>query len=72
MAQTNNTTPVENKTVLIQASEISEYLGVSKTYAYEVIKKLNGELESKGYLVVQGRTSRKYFNERFYGRMCSL
>ena len=30
-------------------------------------KKLYEELKQKGYMVIPGRVSRHYFNERFYG-----
>lgn len=58
-----------NNTLVIRANEISEEMGVSLTYAYKIIKQLNGELEKRGFLVVQGRTSRKYFYERIYGKV---
>lgn len=57
----------ENK-LFITAAEVSALMGVSKAYAYRIIKKLNNELESKGYLVIAGKTSLKYFNERIYGK----
>lgn len=41
--------------------------GVSQAYAYKLIRKLNDELEAKGYTVVAGKVSRKYFEEQFYG-----
>lgn len=44
-------------------------MGVSKAYAYRVIKRLNDELSERGFLVVQGKTSKKYFNERIYGEV---
>ena len=53
--------------LFISASEIQQTMGVSKSYAYKLIKKLNLELESRGFLTIDGRTSRSYFNERFYG-----
>lgn len=53
----------------VNAEEVSKTMGVSKTYAYRVIKRLNDELSAKGYLVVQGRTSRKYFREKIYGEV---
>ncbi len=52
---------------MITADEIIEELGVSKSYAYKLIKTMNKELEAKGYTVVSGRVSRKYFEEQFYG-----
>jgi len=33
------------------------------------IKKLNDELSEKGYLVIQGKTSKKYFCEKLYGEV---
>ncbi len=50
----------------ITAKEVSETLGVSVTKAYDIIRRLNAELESKGYLTVRGKTSRAYFNEKLY------
>lgn len=51
----------------ISAEEIQKMMGVSKSKAYNLVKQLNAELEEKGFLVVPGRVSRKYFEERFYG-----
>ena len=51
----------------IRAGEVAEKLDVSKSYAYKVIKQLNDELSAKGYIIVAGRISRQYFNERVYG-----
>lgn len=52
-------------TRFIGATEIAEQLGTSKAYAYKVIRKLNAELEQKGCLIVQGRVSREYFEQRY-------
>ena len=52
---------------MVTAAEIMEELGVSQAYAYKLIRKLNDELEAKGYTVVAGKVSRKYFEEQFYG-----
>ena len=51
----------------INAKEVGEVLEVSPSKAYSVIHELNDELLKKGYMVVPGRVSRQYFNERFYG-----
>lgn len=42
-------------------------LGVSKSTAYQVIRRLNQELEEAGYITVRGKISRAYFEERTYG-----
>ena len=39
-------------------------LGVSKSYAYKIVQKLNAELKAKGYLTISGRINRKYFMEK--------
>ena len=50
----------------IRADEVAKELGVSRSYAYKLIKQLNEELRKKGYITVAGRVSRRYFNETLY------
>ena len=47
-----------------KVAEGAQELGVSRSYAYKVMRTLNEELRTKGYLVVSGRISRKYFMDR--------
>lgn len=49
------------------ANEVKEMLGVSRGHAYKIVKELNDELASKGFIVVAGRIPKKYFAEHFYG-----
>ena len=51
--------------MFIRADEAAEILGISKPYAYRLLRDMNDELKSKGYLVIPGRVSRKYFEEKF-------
>ena len=53
--------------LFIKADEVAEELDVSAPYAYKLIRKLNGELEQKGFITIAGRVSKKYFREKFYG-----
>lgn len=53
--------------IFFDADEIAELLGVSKAKAYGIIKKLNNELETKGFIVIGGKVPKAYFNERWYG-----
>lgn len=39
-------------------------LGVSKSYAYKIVQKLNAELKGMGYLTVAGRVNKQYFMEK--------
>ena len=54
---------MENR--FIRAEEVADELGVSKPYAYKLIRQLNEEL--KGFITIAGRVNRQYFNERLYG-----
>lgn len=47
--------------------EVAENLCISKSAAYKIVRELNNELKSKGFITIAGRVSRKYFTERFYG-----
>ena len=52
----------------IRVDEVAQELGVSKSYAYKIVQKLNAELKAKGYLTISGRVSRQYFLEKLcYG-----
>lgn len=54
-------------TILMNAQEVAEELGVSKASAYKMIHFWNEKLQKMGYTTVSGRVSRKYFLEQFYG-----
>lgn len=57
---------MENR--FIRAEDVAAELGVSKPYAYKIIRQLNEELRKKGFLTIAGRVNRQYFEERFYGK----
>lgn len=56
-----------DKTKMVTSTEIAKELGVSQSFAYKAIKKMNNELSAQGYFVVAGKVSRTYFEEKFYG-----
>ena len=52
----------------MRVDDVANELGVSKSYAYKLIQRLNAELREKGYLTISGRVSRRYFTEKLcYG-----
>lgn len=55
------------KSKFVTAEEMAKELCVSKAHAYKLIRKMNDELNAKGYLTIAGRVSKKYYEERFYG-----
>lgn len=51
--------------VLYEVDDVSKLLLISKSKAYKIIKKLNDELENKGFIIIRGKVPVKYFKERF-------
>ena len=45
--------------------DVMEILEYGKGKAYSVIKELNTELQSKGYMIRPGLISKSYFDKRF-------
>ena len=54
-------------TLFMKTEEIAKELGVSKSYAYKLVREMNDELNKKGFITIAGRVSRQYFKEKFYG-----
>ena len=52
------------KRSFMRVDEVAAELGVSKSYAYKIVQRLNAELKAKGYLPISGRVSRQYFLEK--------
>ena len=55
------------KTRLIGSAEVAEKLGISHSHAYKVIRRLNAELAECGHMVIAGKGSERYLEERFFG-----
>ena len=53
--------------MFMRVDEVAEELGVSKPYAYRLIRDLNEELKKNGCITISGRIDRKFFYEKFYG-----
>lgn len=47
----------------ITADEVAELLGVSRGYAYKVIRGLNDELKAKGFRVISGKCQESIFRK---------
>ena len=50
----------------MRAEEAAKELGISKSFAYKLIRQLNQELREKGFLTISGRVNKDYFQERLY------
>lgn len=51
----------------ITAPEVAEAMGVSVGKGYAIIRELNKELKSQGYITIAGKVSRRFFAEKYYG-----
>ena len=51
----------------LEVGDVMQILGISRSAAYKLMRKLNDEMVKKGYIAIRGRVNRKYFEERFYG-----
>ena len=56
-----------NNRIFYDADEVSNMLDVSLGQAYKIIRKLNDELKARGYIVIAGKVSKQFFNEKYYG-----
>ena len=52
--------------MFLRVSDVEEILGVSESYAYKLIRKLNKEMQNLGFQTIQGRIDTKFFYEHFY------
>ena len=48
----------------LRVDEVAEILGISKSYAYKIIQKLNAELKEQGFITIAGRVNKQYFLEK--------
>lgn len=48
---------VRTPDVFLTASEVAEILGISRPFAYKIIKQMNNELETQGFMTIAGRVA---------------
>lgn len=51
----------------LTATDVSEYMGISKPMAYKIIRKLNDELKGQGFITISGKINRRYFEMKVNG-----
>ena len=66
MAKTKANTVKILECKFLSAEEVATVLNVSISSAYRIIKRLNAELEALGKIVIAGKISRRYFEEKVY------
>ena len=51
-------------TTFMRVEDVANELGISKSYAYKIVQKLNRELKEQGFIIIAGRVNKQYFLER--------
>lgn len=50
----------------LTAADVAKILRTSEATAYRIIRDLNEELKKKGKIILPGKISRRYFEEKIY------
>lgn len=53
---------------MITAHDIMERLSVSRSTAYNIMREINDDLETRGLRIIPGRVSERHFEELYFGR----
>ncbi len=56
-----------NEKLYYNAADIAAMLGISMGKSYKILREMNGELSSKGFLTIAGKIPAAYFKEKWYG-----
>lgn len=56
-----------NTGYMMTAGDVAKELGISKGHAYKLIRRLNKDLETSGYIVIAGKIPRALWEKKFYG-----
>ena len=64
--QKSNMSMTQEK-MYMNVDDVCAVLGVSKAFAYKIMKGYNEELKERGFLVIPGKISTKFLAEKIYG-----
>ena len=56
-----------NEKIYYNAADIAKMLGISIGKSYKILREMNGDLASKGFLTIAGKIPVEYFREKWYG-----
>lgn len=51
----------------ITADQVAEVMGIGRSKAYAIVRQMNKELKSLGFITVAGKCPLAYFKQKFYG-----
>ncbi|MEC1053536.1 ICEBs1 excisionase [Bacillus paralicheniformis] len=50
----------------LTAKDVQKILNVKQAKSYQIIRELNHEMKKKGYMVIQGRVNKQFFEDRYF------
>lgn len=53
--------------IYYSAEDVAKMLGVSMWKSYKILREMNKDLASKGFLTIAGKIPVEYFKEKWYG-----
>jgi len=56
-----------NEKLYYTAAEIAQMIGVGRITAYGIVKQMNEELKSRGFLAVRGKVPKEFFDAKYFG-----
>lgn len=60
----NRQVALHQEAKFLKASDVANIMQISTTSAYRIIKRLNAELQNQGKIIVPGKVSRRFFEEK--------
>ena len=58
---------MRKRKMYLSVEDIAELFGLSVSFAYRVVERMNADLESKNYYVILGRVPTRYVEDKIYG-----
>jgi len=59
-------TSLQRELRALYVEDVMEILGIKESKAYQIMRRINKELEAEGYETIAGRVSEARFREKFY------
>ena len=58
---------MRKRKMYLSVEDIAELFGLSVSFAYWVVERMNADLASKNYYVILGRVPTRYVEDKIYG-----
>lgn len=56
-----------NFSYMMSAKDVAQELNCSKSHAYKLVKAMNNELASQGYITMAGKIPKAFWAKKMYG-----